>query len=127
GLGTGTVAAFARPQQQWFFYEINPAVPRIARDPNYFTYLDDAERRGVRVQTVLGDARLSIASRPLVHDLFIIDAFSSDAIPVHLLTREAWQVYLAKLSAHGIIAFHITNQFLDLTPVIPNLSPNFAL
>jgi hypothetical protein len=127
GLGAGTVAAFARPGQHWIFYEINPAVPRIARDPSYFTYLEDAERRGVRVQTVLGDARLSIASSPLMHDLFIIDAFSSDAIPVHLLTREAWQVYLAKLSAHGIMAFQITNQYLDLTPVIANLCRDLGL
>jgi hypothetical protein len=127
GLGAGTVAAFARPGQHWVFYEINPAVPRIARDPGYFTYLEDAEHRGVQVQTVLGDARLSIASSPLVHDLFIIDAFSSDAIPVHLLTKEAWQVYLTRLSPHGIMAFQITNRYLDLTPVIANLCRNLGL
>src|SRR5262249_53891868 len=83
GLGAGTVAAYARPGQSWTFYEINPAVPRLAQDPAYFTYLEDARKRGADVQIILGDARLSIAAGSTAHDLLIIDAFSSDAIPVH--------------------------------------------
>jgi hypothetical protein len=127
GLGAGTVACYARPGQRWIFYEINPAVARLARDPSYFTYLDDAESRGAEVQVVLGDGRLSIESSPTRHDVLIIDAFSSDAIPVHLLTREALQIYLGKLSAHGLLVFHITNGFVDLTPVLADLARTLGL
>src|SRR5262249_30439280 len=127
GLGAGTVACYGRPGQQWIFYEINPAVERLARDPSFFTYLRDAESRGVDVQVVLGDGRLSIDSSPTIHDVIIIDAFSSDAIPVHLLTREALQIYLRKLSSHGLLMFHITNRFVDLTPVLANLARELGL
>jgi hypothetical protein len=127
GLGAGTVACYAGPGQHWIFYEINPAVLRLARDASFFTYLHDAESRGVEVQVVLGDGRLSIDSNPTIHDVLIIDAFSSDAIPVHLLTREALQIYLSKLSAHGLLVFHITNRFVDLTPVLADLARELGL
>jgi hypothetical protein len=122
GLGAGTVAAYALPGQSWIFYEINPAVPRLAHDPVYFTYLDDARKRGAEVGIVLGDARLSIAAGSTIHDLLIVDAFSSDAIPIHLLTREALEVYLAKLSPHGLIAVHVTNGYVDLTRILADLA-----
>jgi hypothetical protein len=127
GLGAGTVAAYAVPSQTWVFYEINPAVPGVADDPAYFTYLEDARKRGAEIQIVLGDARLSIAAGARIHDLLIVDAFSSDAIPVHLLTREALQVYLAKLSPHGLIAFHVTNYHVDLTGVLADLARDFGM
>src|SRR5262249_9899173 len=127
GLGAGSVSTYARPGQSWTFYEINPAVPRLAHDPMYFTYLDDVQKRGADVQVVLGDARLSIAAGTKTHDLLIVDAFSSDAIPVHLLTREALQIYLAKLSPHGLIAFHVTNHYADLTRVLADLARDFGM
>jgi hypothetical protein len=127
GLGAGTVAAYALPGENWIFYEINPAVPRLAQDPRYFTYLDDARKRGANMQIVLGDARLSVAAGSNTHDLLIVDAFSSDAIPIHLLTREALLVYLAKLSPHGLIAFHVTNHYADLTRVLADLARNLGL
>jgi hypothetical protein len=127
GLGAGTLACYAKAGQRWIFYEINPAVPKLARDKHYFTYLADAEKRGAEMQIVLGDGRLSLGASPTLHDLIIVDAFSSDAIPVHLLTREALKVYLSQLSAHGQIAFHITNGYVDLTPVLADLARDLDL
>jgi hypothetical protein len=127
GLGAGTVAAYGLPGQSWTFYDINPAVPGLAYDPTYFTYLDDAKKRGATVEIVLGDARLSIAAGSKTHDLLIVDAFSSDAIPVHLLTREALQIYLAKLSPYGVIAFHVTNHYADLTRILADLARSLGL
>lgn len=120
GLGTGTLACYAQPGQQWTFYEIVPAVERIARDPRYFTYLHDCD---AEVNVVLGDARLSLTQAPDGHfGIIVLDAFSSDAIPVHLITREALQGYLAKLAVEGILAFHISNQHPRLHPVLANLA-----
>ena len=86
GLGTGSMASYARAGQEWTFYEIDPAVARIAQDQRYFTFLRDS---AVRAQIVLGDARLSLAAASGHYDLIVIDAFGSDAIPTHLLTQEA--------------------------------------
>ncbi|MBV9772816.1 MAG: fused MFS/spermidine synthase, partial [Gemmatimonadetes bacterium] len=116
GLGTGTTAAYGAPGERWTYYEIDPAVVRIARDPRYFTYLRDSP---AQIGVVLGDARLSLARAPEHgYDLIVLDAFSSDAIPVHLMTREALRTYLAKLAPGGIIAFHLSNRFLALEPVV---------
>jgi spermidine synthase len=115
GLGVGSLAAYAGAAQRWTFYEIDPAVERIARDRRFFTHLDDC---GSRCQVVLGDARLSLSRQPQMHDLLVIDAFSSDAIPVHLLTREAIAIYWNRLSSGGLLAFHISNRHLDLEPVL---------
>jgi spermidine synthase len=105
------------------FYEIDAAVYRIASEPRYFTYLQDARARGVALQVVLGDARLKLAAAPdRKYNLIIIDAFSSDAIPVHLLTREALDLYVAKLAAGGLVALHTSNRHLDLIPVLGNLA-----
>jgi hypothetical protein len=128
GLGAGALAGYANRGQTFTFFEIDPAVERIASDSRYFTYLRDAWSRGAHVRVVLGDGRLTIARAPDgAFDLIVLDAFSSDAIPVHLLTRQALRVYLSKLSPNGLIAIHITNGYLDLAPVIGNLAADAGL
>lgn len=120
GLGVGTLAAYAKPGQNWTFYEIDPAVEKIASDPQYFTFLQNAKGE---VNIILGDGRLSIAKSPNnSYDLLVMDAFSSDSIPVHLVTREAIDLYLQKLSPQGLLALNITNRYLDLQPVIGALA-----
>jgi SAM-dependent methyltransferase len=114
GLGTGTLAAYGRAGDSIRFYEINPLVPKIAREQ--FTYLTDTP---AKVEIVLGDARLSMEKEPSQHfDVLAIDAFSSDAIPVHLLTREAFQVYFRHLKPDGVLAVHVSNKYLNLAPVV---------
>jgi spermidine synthase len=116
GLGVGTLAAYGRPGERLTFYELDPAIARVARDPHFFTYLRDSR---ADVEIVLGDGRRTIAQVPDgASDFVIIDAFSSDAVPVHLLTREALELYVSKLSPGGLIAFHVTNRHLDLAPVV---------
>jgi hypothetical protein len=120
GLGTGGTACLAGQGQHWTFFEIDPVVERIARDDRYFTFLRDCKPEA---EVVLGDARLSLDALPDGRfDLLILDAFSSDAIPVHLLTAEAFQLYRRKLSERGFLAVHISNKFLDLEPVIGRLT-----
>ena len=118
GLGTGTLATYGSKGDIYRFYDINPAVIVIAnRD---FTYLKDSD---ATIQTPLGDARLNLEREaPQGFDLLAIDAFSSDSIPVHLLTYEALAVYLKHMKPGGIIAFHLTNRFLDLIPVVKQLA-----
>ena len=122
GLGVGTLAAYAGPQSQYRFYEINPAVERFARDVRYFSYLAD---HAEQTRIILGDARLSLErERPQKYDVLVLDAFSGDAIPTHLLTREAFEIYRGHLAhrdqngLEGTLAVHITNTFLDLRPVV---------
>ncbi|MDB5864815.1 MAG: hypothetical protein JWO70_2621 [Betaproteobacteria bacterium] len=118
GLGTGTLATYGRPGDVYRFYEINPAVVDIAR--TQFSYLSDSK---AKVETVLGDARLTMEREaPQGYDVIAIDAFSSDAIPVHLITREAMAAYLKHLKPDGVIAFHVTNRFLRLSPVVKQLA-----
>ncbi len=125
GLGTGSMACYGEPGQQFTFYEIDPAVERIARDGRYFTYLRDCLPK---LEVVLGDARVSLGKAPDRHyGLIVLDAFSSDAIPIHLLTREAIALYLAKLADGGILAFHISNRSLNLQPVLANLARDMGL
>ncbi|HEX2202230.1 MAG TPA: fused MFS/spermidine synthase, partial [Longimicrobium sp.] len=120
GLGTGTAAAYAAAGDRWTFYEIDPHVERMARDPRYFTYLADAP---ADVRVVLGDARLSLAAaRGERYDLIVLDAFSSDAIPMHLLTREAMGIYLDRLAPGGMVLYHVSNRYLDLEPVVAALA-----
>ncbi|MEI6666813.1 MAG: fused MFS/spermidine synthase [Acidobacteriota bacterium] len=112
GLGAGAIAAFSQPGETWTFYEIDPIVVRLARDAGYFSYLRDAPGR---VDVVVGDARLSLARHATPRfDILVLDAFSSDAVPVHLLTREAIQLYLSKLNQGGVLAFHSSSRFLTL-------------
>ena len=117
GLGAGTLAAYADPAQRWTFYEIDPAIERIARDPRFFTYLRDCDAETLDV--VLGDARLRLRDAPdHAYQLIILDAFSSDALPVHLLTREAIQLYRSKLARGGVLAFNLSTRYVDLDPVM---------
>jgi hypothetical protein len=123
GLGIGTLAAYARAGDLYRFYEINPAVARLANVD--FTFLRDSP---ATIQIVLGDARLSLEREPPQgFDVLAIDAFSSDAIPVHLLTREALALYRRHLRVGGVIAFHISNRFLDLAPVVEALAADQQL
>ncbi|HEY7654772.1 MAG TPA: hypothetical protein VIG07_18290 [Methylomirabilota bacterium] len=127
GLGTGTLAAYARPADRVTFYEIDRLVRSIAFDPAYFTYAVDAKSRGATVRLELGDARIRLEAvrreRPAErYDVVLVDAFSSDAIPVHLLTREALRLYFDVLGPRGILALHISNRYLRLEPVVANLA-----
>lgn len=123
GLGVGTLAAYGRPGDVMRFYEINPDVIRLAR--TRFTYL---ERSRARVEIVPGDARLSLEREvPQGFDVLVLDAFNSDAIPVHLLTREAFGVYLRHVKAGGAIAVHISNLHLNLYPVMRGLAGELGL
>jgi len=124
GLGTGTLAAYAKPGQLWTFYEIDPEVERIARDRRYFTHLDTC---GTRCRVVIGDARLSLQQRTDMHDIIVLDAFSSDSIPIHLLTREAVELYLTRLNPDGVLAIHISNNHLDLRPVVAGMMRDLRL
>jgi spermidine synthase len=118
GLGTGALACYRKPGEHWTFFEIDSAVEKIARDTRYFHYLSDC---GV-TKIVLGDGRLSLKASPdHSYDLIIVDAFSSDSIPMHLLTREAVSLYLSKLKPRGVILFNISNEYLELAPVLTTL------
>jgi hypothetical protein len=119
GLGAGTLAAYVQPGASWSFYEIDEAVERIARDTRFFRYLD---RCGPQCSVVLGDARLSLAQRKVVHDILVLDAFSSDAIPMHLLTTEALQTYESRLAPDGLLVVHISNRHIRLRPVVARLA-----
>jgi spermidine synthase len=121
GLGTGATAVYARPDERWTFYEINPAVVNIARNPRYFTYVVDCEQ--VPFNVVLGDARLKLREAPDArYGLIVLDAFSSDAIPMHLITQQAIDLYLSKLAPGGLLVFHVSNRNLDLSPVVAGLA-----
>ncbi|MDB5308403.1 MAG: spermidine synthase [Gemmataceae bacterium] len=121
GLGIGSVAAYAKPGQEWTFYEIDPAVVRIAHDPRFFTFLSTC--RAAKCDVVLGDARRQLTRAPDGEfDVIILDAFSSDSIPVHLLTREAVRLYVQKLAPAGVLAVHVSNAHLDLPPLVNRLA-----
>src|SRR6202030_2681327 len=129
GLGVGTLAAYGKAGDYVRFYEINPEVTRFASDGQYFTYLKDCQ---ARVDVIPGDARLSMEreldrGQAQGFDLLAIDAFSGDAIPVHLLTQEAFQIYLKEVKADAIIAVHITNSYFDLRPVLMRVAERFGL
>jgi hypothetical protein len=117
GLGAGTLASYAQTGQRWTFYEIDSAVERIARDPRFFTYLWDCEAEAVDI--ILGDARQRLQGAPdNAYQLIVLDAFSSDALPVHLLSREAIRLYRTKLAPGGLLLFNLSMRYLDLDPVI---------
>ncbi|MEW6304477.1 MAG: fused MFS/spermidine synthase, partial [Verrucomicrobiota bacterium] len=126
GLGCGIMGTYSRPGEQWTIYEIDPVVASFARDTNYFTYLSHCSP--VQPQIVLGDARLRLQHAPDKHyDMILLDAFSSDAIPVHLITREALALYLGKLKDGGMIVWHISNRFLYLDRVVAGLAADAGL
>jgi spermidine synthase len=125
GLGIGTLATYALPSQHWTFFEIDPAVERIARTREYFSFMDAC---GDRCHVVTGDARISLARAPeRAYNLLVLDAFSSDSIPMHLMTREAFSLYLSRLAPDGAIVMHISNAHLHLAPVIARLAASQGL
>ena len=118
GLGVGSLAAYARAGEHWTFYEIDRAVERIARDARFFRFLSACPECVVRI----GDARMTLEKSSTMHDLLVLDAFSSDAIPVHLLTKEAFATYAARLTPTGLVVFHISNRHVELRPVLARLA-----
>lgn len=125
GLGAGSMACYQQPGDSLTYYEIDPAVKRIASDPRYFTFLQQC---GSAAQTVLGDARLNLRDAPDgSYDLIVLDAFSGDRIPMHLMTREALALYIRKLAPGGILAFHISNLYLQLAPTLCALAQDAGM
>jgi protein-L-isoaspartate O-methyltransferase len=123
GLGTGTLAVWGKPGDDYHFYDINPQVVDIAQSE--FTYLKDSK---AKTAISLGDARLSLEREaPHEFDVLVVDAFSSDSIPVHLITKEAMAVYLKHIKPDGAIVFHVTNRFLKLAPVVKQLADELGL
>ena len=128
GLGAGTLGAYARPNEHWTFYEIDPMVARVAEDPRYFTYLHDAFPDPSKKHIELGDARLRLKDAPdHGYGILVLDAFSSDAVPAHLLTREALALYRSKLAPGALLAAHVSNRHIDLRPVFANLAHDAGL
>ena len=118
GLGTGTIAAYGREGDLYRFYDIDPHVVALAKSE--FSFLADS---AARIEISLGDARLAMEREPPQRfDVLAVDAFSSDAIPVHLITREALATYLRHMKPDGIVAFHVSNRFLDLIPVVARIA-----
>jgi hypothetical protein len=119
GLGAGSLACYGTAGQEFVFYELDPVVERIARNPRLFTYLRDCPPK---IDVTLGDARLSLTKAPDQHyGVIVLDAFSSDAVPIHLLTAEAVQLYLSKLAGQGVLLFHISNRYFDLAVILDKL------
>ena len=114
GLGAGTLALYGQPGDTIRYFEINPDVATVAG--RYFTFLSDCRRRGVNLKIVFGDGRLSLQKEPPKSlDILVVDAFNGDAIPVHLLTEEAFSLYLTRLRDDGVLAIHVSNRHLSLT------------
>jgi hypothetical protein len=125
GLGAGALACYNKDKQHWKFYEIDPLVVEVAQNPTWFNYLNRCNKQA---EMVIGDARLSLAKEAdHSFDLLIMDAFSSDAVPTHLLTREALELYFSKLKDNGLLAFHITNRHLALKKVLADHVDNLHL
>ena len=124
GLGSGSLACRSRAGEHWTYFEIDPAVIQIARDQSKFRMLSDC---APTASVVLGDARLTLADAREPADLIVLDAFSSDVIPVHLLTREALDLYMSKLAPNGVVAFHISNRYLELSGVVASLAAERGL
>jgi hypothetical protein len=126
GLGVGTLAYYANRGESWDFFEINPAVERVARDGTLFGFLERTKAQSVRI--IPGDARLALQNVPdASYDLLVLDAFTSDAIPLHLLTREAVALYLSKVKQGGLIAFHTSNRYLNFAPVLADVGHALGL
>jgi hypothetical protein len=120
GLGAGTLTCAAEPGEEWKFFEIDQTMVDTARDPKYFTYVHVCEPN---LEPVIGDARLTFAREPDgVYDLIIVDAYSSDAIPIHLATEEAMEIYKAKLAPQGAVVMHVSNRHLELSSVVVGIA-----
>jgi hypothetical protein len=120
GLGAGALACRIMPNETWRFFEIDPTVIDIARDPKYFTFVSTC---APGLPVVLGDARLTMAAEPTgFYDVIVVDAYSSDAVPVHLATREAMAIYKSRLAPHGVVVMHISNRHLELESVATGIA-----
>ncbi|WP_204306841.1 fused MFS/spermidine synthase, partial [Klebsiella aerogenes] len=116
GLGTGTLACYARPGQSWRFFEIDPAIVHLARDSGKFTFLKQC---APQTRISIGDARVRLTETQSASlDLLALDAFSSDTVPMHLLTRQAFVTYGRVLAPNGLLLVHISNRFMALAPVV---------
>jgi hypothetical protein len=125
GMGTATLATYGEAGQTYRFYEINPDMVKVAE--NYFTYLADMKARGAKYELALGDARLMMATEPdQQYDALVLDAFSGDSVPAHLITKEAFTIYQRHMKPDGVIAVHITNHYLNLAPVVERLAREFG-
>jgi spermidine synthase len=128
GLGGGTLAAYGRSGDLYRFYEINPTVIQLAQHSPWFSYLGNS-RAGIQI--VEGDGRISLEDElkigPVGYDVLVLDAFSGDQVPMHLLTKEAFDIYLQHLADGGVIAINISNRFLDLLPVLIQVKNHFNL
>jgi hypothetical protein len=125
GLGAGAMACLSRPDESWTYFEIDPAILATARNPDYFTYLKNCTPDA---RVVLGDGRLKLALEPdASYRLLVLDAFGSDSIPVHLLTREALDLYLQKLQPHGLLLMHLSNRNIELLPAVARLAADRGL
>ena len=124
GLGSGSLACQARPGEQWTHFEIDPVVIRIAQDRSKFRFLHEC---APGAPIVLGDARLTLADVKAPADMIVLDAFSSDVVPVHLLTREAIDLYMSKLAPGGVLVFHISNRYLELASVVAAIAAERGL
>lgn len=124
GLGAGTMATYSRPGDSFTFYEIDPEVVRIATNPRYFTYISQAEGK---ISFRLGDARLQLQATQAMYDVIVLDAYSSDAVPIHLITKQAVQLYFERLKPQGVLAFHISNRNLNLEPVLGAIARSLGL
>ena len=132
GLGAGSLSCYSRKHEAWRFFEIDPIVVDIAAKSNHFTFLANCQPK---LDAVIGDARLTLAKEPdKSFDLIIVDAFTSDAVPVHLMTAEALQLYASKLTDNGVVVLHISNRYLDLDsvlgatlPLVPDLKGSHRL
>ena len=125
GLGAGAIAAYGEPGQKYTFIEIDPDVVAVAKNPKYFSYLHDSK---ADVRVLVGDGRLRLRELPDDSlDLLVLDAFSSDAIPVHLLTLEAVQLYRSKLSERGVLMIHVSSNYLDLSPVVARIAQELGM
>jgi hypothetical protein len=124
GLGVGSLAAYGKPGQSFTFYEIDPTVVRLARDSGWFDFLATSQ---ADVRIVLGDARLTLAQATDRYDLLVVDAFSSDSVPIHLITREAIKLDFNRLEPEGLLAVHISNRYLDLAPVLAAIAADLGL
>jgi spermidine synthase len=125
GLGAGALACYGKAGQLFEFYEIDPLMERIARDERLFTFLRDCPPRA---SVHIGDARVTLVhAEQSSYGMVILDAFSGDSIPIHLLTREAIDLYLTKLLPEGILLFHISNRYMDLTKVVARAAARLSL
>ncbi len=125
GLGSGTLACASQPGEDWKFFEIDQSMVDTARDPKFFTYVQNCQPD---MKPVIGDARLTFAREPDgVYDLIIVDAYSSDAIPIHLATKEAMAIYKAKLAPQGAVVMHVSNRHLELSSVVVGIAEENGL